>query len=481
MKVQWLGAALVAIAAELGMALPASAQSPVFVTRNGSFFQDATSPSDAVSPAIDAQAIVAPEATEAAADADAGAAAEDSGPWTLGDLFPSLAANNMYLNGSMVGSFTYNTASPADRYNGPMTWTDRSNEFQLNQMWLNFGKNVDMDNEDQFLDWGGKITTAFGSNYRWYTAAGFEDEWAGNRDHRHYGLALPNMYLEVKTGKVSTKFGRFASPVGYFGIDSSQNLFNQLPYTFQYGEPFTHVGFLSTWQQTEQLTLGAGMVRGWDSWDGSGTANHGVGVIGTANYKFESEAQLAYFGIYSEEPSKLAFNTTTPRYLQSVVFTKNLTERLLYVFQTDFGTQSLAGLGDPVLGVVPGNAYWYGINQYLSWKQNAVVSWVGNFEWFRDDGGFRVGGVLPTDSYQVGGVPASQVRGLPATRYGYDGSFYRLMAGPRFTTGDNLFFRTALAFDWYDGAANNPGNLLPFDDGTKNTQLVLSGDFVLLY
>jgi len=477
MKIQWLWATLMAIAAGLGMALPASAQSPVFVTRNGSFYQEPVSPSDAGG----ASSPVVEEATASTSEAATEEPAEEEGPWTLIDMFPRAKANNWFLNGSMVGSYTQNVDSPADRFNGPMTWTDRSNEFQLNQLWLNMGRSLNMADDANWFDLGGKVTTAYGTNYRWYTAAGLEDEWAGNRAHSFYGLALPNFYADVKTGKVQTKFGRFASPVGYFGIDSSQNLFNQLPYTFQYGEPFTHVGMYSSWQQNEQLGLGLGLVRGWDSWDGSGTACHGVGGIATANYKFENGGQLAYFGIYSEEPSKLAFNPQTPRYLQSLVYTKNLTEKLLYVFQTDLGIQNLAGLGSAVspTGVVPGRAQWYGINQYLSWKQNDVVSWVGNFEWFRDDGGFRVGGVLPTDSWQ--GAPPSNVRGLPLDRYGYDGSFYRLMGGPRFTTGNNLFFRTAVAFDWYNGAANNPGGKRPFDDGTKDTQLVITGDAVLLY
>ena len=32
--------------------------------------------------------------------------------------------------------FTWNTSSPADRFNGPVTWTDRSNEITMNQFYL---------------------------------------------------------------------------------------------------------------------------------------------------------------------------------------------------------------------------------------------------------------------------------------------------------------------------------------------------------
>ena len=75
MKIQWLWAALLAIAAGLGMALPASAQSPLFVTRNG-YYQEPGSPSDAAGPTA-AQPRVVEEANSATTDAPAQEAVEE--------------------------------------------------------------------------------------------------------------------------------------------------------------------------------------------------------------------------------------------------------------------------------------------------------------------------------------------------------------------------------------------------------------------
>ena len=36
----------------------------------------------------------------------------------------------------MAQSYTWNTSNPADRFNGPVTWTDRSNDYQVNQFYL---------------------------------------------------------------------------------------------------------------------------------------------------------------------------------------------------------------------------------------------------------------------------------------------------------------------------------------------------------
>ena len=45
--------------------------------------------------------------------------------------------------------------------------------------------------------------------------------------------------------------GHFISPIGYFTVDTTQNFFNTIPYTYQYGEPFTHTGMLATWNATD--------------------------------------------------------------------------------------------------------------------------------------------------------------------------------------------------------------------------------------
>ena len=70
-----------------------------------------------------------PEPAEAAADAP------DPGPWTLTELFADegggnfLKDHNIRLYGNLVQSFTFNFQGPRDKFNGPVTWTDRSNEY----------------------------------------------------------------------------------------------------------------------------------------------------------------------------------------------------------------------------------------------------------------------------------------------------------------------------------------------------------------
>lgn len=105
------------------------------------YSQDAAAPAEAPAPAP-----AAAPAEEPAAACGADSCGDDScgddtcgeeaaEPWKLFDC-PALAARNITIGGWIAASpFTWNTSNPANGFNGPVTWNDRSNEFQLNQLY----------------------------------------------------------------------------------------------------------------------------------------------------------------------------------------------------------------------------------------------------------------------------------------------------------------------------------------------------------
>jgi len=131
------------------------------------------------------------------------------------------------------------------------------------------------------------------------------------------------------------------------------------------------------------------------------------------------------------------------------------------VLQSDFGTQH-----DAV--AVGQTSKWYGLNSYLYWNMTCQLQWGLNGEWFRDQGGFRVGQVLPS-------FGSPNARGF-ARGPGFDGSFYRITFGPRYYFTPNWYTRAAVLFDWYDGKI--PANGRPFDDGLRNHQQIGVFDLV---
>jgi hypothetical protein len=375
--------------------------------------------------------------------------------------------------GWLAQSFTWNPYNPNDRFNGPTTWTDRANEYQMNELFYAFGRAAKTDQD--CIDWGARADFMYGTNYRWNTSAGFETHF-GNSSF--YGLAIPQAYLQAGVNGWDIKVGRWYSPVGYYVVGTANNFFAVLPYTFQYGEPFTHTGVYATKKVNDSLVLGGAVTHGWDDTDNTG--NPHAGGLATATWTIDEQRSLAYVGVIGNEPNFSGVNTYafngvgyTARYLQTLVYTRKFSDNVMGVLQSDFGTQH-----DAVLDPGSGNsrtAKWYGINSYLYWNMTCRCQWGLNAEWFRDQGGFRVGQVLPSF-----GSPNARGLGVSdgQTRFGYDGSFYRVTFGPRYYFTPNVYTRAAFLADWYVGKNNNPNNQRPFDDGTKNYQQLMVFDLV---
>ncbi len=357
--------------------------------------------------------------------------------------------------------FIWNTTNPDDRFNGPVTFTDRSNEVMMNQLYLFAEKAVDTGGSG--WDFGGRIDVMYGSDARFTQAGGLETDWNTNR---FYGLALPQFYAEVGYNDVKAKIGHFYAPVGYEVVTAPGNFFPSVPYTFQYGEAFTFTGVMFNWQASEDTNIGFGAYNGWDAFTPEFNPNYSY--IATYTENFSDGSSFAYSGTFGNEPNQSGVNNGfTYRYVQTLVYSRTLSsisDRLNYVAQSDFGFQNDATADSD-------DAYWYGLNQYLFYKVSDCMSYGIRAEWFRDQEGFRVGGF-------------QEPRGLPNDRSGYAGSFYEITIGANWRYSANTVLRPYVRFDWFSGTSLNstPGDpLLPFDDGTGNSQTLIGFDWITLF
>lgn len=384
-------------------------------------------------------------------------------------LWKPCCEDSPYSAGGWIAqSFVWNPYNPRDRFNGPVTWLDRSNEYQLNEVYFYVAKATKTDCCCPW-DWGYRMDVMYGTNYRWNTSGGFETDWDTNR--AFYGFAMPQLYGELAYNDLTLKVGRFFSPVGYYVIGTANNFFPVLPYTFQYGEPFTHTGVLASYKYSDSLTYGGALTHGWDNTDNRG--NPHLGGLANATYTIDECRSLAYVGVFGQEPNLSGVSGGfTTRYLQTMVYTRKLSDDAMWVLQSDFGTQSDA--------VLPGvTAKWYGLNTYLYWNMTCRCQWGVNGEWFRDQGGFRVGQVLPS----IGSPNARGfAEGGPGPQSpGYNGSFYRFTFGPKYFLTPNVYTRAAFLADYYSGARDADTGSVPFDDGTKRHQEVLAFDLIATY
>lgn len=382
-------------------------------------------------------------------------AQEDDSKWKVG--------------GWLTQSFTWNPSTPANRFNGPVTFTDRANEYQLNQAYTYIEGTTDTGGSG--IDLGGRVDFLYGTDYRFTTQTGLEqnsdgtNNWNGE-NHRFYGLAMPQFYAEVAINDLKTKIGHFYSPVGFFVVPATGNFFNTMPYTFQYGEPFTHTGFLSTYTITDDLTLGGGLIKGWDNFDNS--FNPHVGFIDTQTWQINETSSLALVHTNSQEASASpTAGGFSYRFLQTLVYSNQLTENLQYVLHSDYGHQENATAAGR-------SAAWYGANQYLFYKVNDKLSLGFNFEWFRDLDGFRVANL--TAPLANGSTRSAPLAG------GWTGNFFQITTGPKIQLTDNIMIRPNARWDWYSGPRSiNDGVSLPYDDGNKGTQFIFGTDVTVSF
>ena len=241
---------------------------------------------------------------------------------------------------------------------------------------------------------------------------------------------MPQLYGELGNQTLNVKFGHFYTLIGYEVVPAIGNFFYTHAYTMQYGEPFTHTGVLGTWVPNDQLSIIGGVTNGWDNWDNGlpTPGNPGPGktsnasFLGAVTFSSSDGSQALTIACSSGNEANGALtglggqDLIGNRTVTSVVYTNEFTDKLTYVYQSDFGYA--ADAGNPGLryyqtqGQQNGSAYWYGANQYLFYNFTDYLIGGLRFEWFRDNNGTRVVSGLRDGSP---GADGTQTVALPVT------------------------------------------------------------------
>jgi hypothetical protein len=369
-------------------------------------------------------------------------------------------AKNCYgldIGGWIQAGMTANAQDPHDRYNGPVLTNDRVGDLQMNQFWFYAHKTVD--NGGCGFDAGGRVDVFYGTDWRAAALHGYgmEEERLNGPDQL-YGLSIPQMYAEFAYNDLSVKMGRMTGIVGYEIAPAPGSFFYSHSMAIAYGEPILITGLMSNYKYSDHLTLLGGFHQGMHQFENNnGTINLQAGAMWT---NCDERLSLAYafdIGRNNFLPGMLFLED---EYLHSLVLKYQVTERLLYVAQNDYGyANGAAGFED---------ADWYSIGQYLLYAINEKWSAGARVEWFRDDDGTRVLG--------AGNLDAEGWDGLP----GFEGSFTSLTMGLNWKPKLNVLVRPEARWDWYDGSTNWGGQL-PFDDYTSNDQFTLATDVVIMF
>lgn len=348
--------------------------------------------------------------------------------------------------------FTWNTANPGNQSNLPVTFNDRANEYEMNQLYLVMQRKLD---HRKRWDWGARVDLLYGTDYVYTQAIGLEtrndgtnlwngpgprESFGGPGGAAMYGISMPQIYAEFLTPiahGTTIKVGHFYSIMGHESVMAPENFFYSHSYTTQYAEPFTHTGILFDYRYRPNFAIKAGIVRGWDAWEDPsvlGESVQRVGFLGGVSWQSYDERTAMDFNIYAGNEQFAFFsNELQNRTNYSLVLKREISPRLTYVFQHDLGVQQGASFTfttDPfAIKEIP--AYWYTVVNYLYYKMNEKTSLGFRLEWFNDP-------------------KLSRVLQLPTSMGSTGGNYYEATVGLNWKPFNRCVVRPELRWDWSD-------------------------------
>ncbi len=338
------------------------------------------------------------------------------GPGILEDfsLSDRLGFSNFHIGGWTQFGWTDDvTPLSPQGSNGTLgSFLDSPDRFNLHQMYTYVERKAD---GRHGLDIGFRADTVYGVDAQKTQA--FGNPGAGtpgfgtfdaSLDHGTYGWAIPQLYAEIATGDVSVKIGRFYTIMGYESVMSPQNFFFSHSYTMFNSEPFTHTGVLGQYNGLENMTLYGGWTLGWDT--GFDNVNEGNNFLGGFSASLSDAITLTWTNAYGNFGS--ITQDRDDDFAQSVVLDVNVSDRVNYVFQTDY--KNIDGSDDEDVGIV--NYLFFDFNEWLSLGSRV--------EWWRDG------------------------TGSPFTAAGDRVSTYGYTTGANIKLLDNLILRPEARTDW---------------------------------
>ena len=393
--------------------------------------------------------------------------------WTLDDaetrlLLPLISNDNfinrtqLFIDGWIAQSYNVNPYAPPEKTNGPVGYMDRANEYQLNELYLRAGRELDP-TRDQF-DFGAQVDFLYGWDAEYLQSRGLDRKII--LDWRYMRMALPQAYASAffPIGDGTTvQVGKFYAPFGLGTPTAVGGFFPTKSYARLYSEPFTLTGVSASQQFGEQLTLLGGVNYGWDTWSDSNGGVSGVAALTWRSCDHWTRFTLAGIGGRErDDPDPLYAGAVFPpgssanRWLVTGTFERLLTTKWRYWAQGDWGRQEH---GTPL-----GAADWYGVQQGVSYTINDCLTFGLRGEWFRDDDGVRV---------------VNLRRSQPAPWIGTPADYFTVSFGAQFHVNMWITIRPELRYDWQ--RRDDPTAPAAFDAGRRSQQMLGVLDVVMRF
>ena len=317
--------------------------------------------------------------------------------------------------GWIENSFTGNANGRGNGLNFGVNPNYKANQWMGNQYYLIFEKPLKQEDK---INFGFRMDNMFGNDWQFNYMQGlfnraFPNGWFPGYD-------FPQLYGEVHLpiltkGGLDVKGGRWYTLAGYEVVPATGRPLLSVPYMFNYGQPFTHIGVLTTLHVTDKINLYNGAINGWDRFIDQRFL---WGYIGGFSWTSKDEkTSLAFTCVWgpNQFPSQLPGNQpiyptgyvnvpsigglNNPGYhrndrtLFTTVLTHKWTDKLTEVMETDQGMErAIPGLGAPLVNGVPQNGTpksdtWYSFGNWFLYNFNDKITGVWRSEVFWDTNG----------------------------------------------------------------------------------------------
>jgi hypothetical protein len=418
------------------------------------------------------------------------------------------------VSGHVEAGTNINPDGPDNGVNFGQLFTDRANNFHMNQATL--AAEQDIDSASPNMNFGWRVEGMYGTDARFTHTIGLLDRATHSPYQWDLVEASASAHLPVIfSGGVDLKGGLYPTPIGYEVIDAPGNFFYTHSYIFNFGIPLKHTGLYTVSHVTDMLDLWAGIDTGVNAglpWL-RGSDNNGAGAFlgGFAiNNPIPNLTVLALAHVGPENGYVKGAPCTTgasfcyfngagrrvdpnshSRQIYDAVTTYKLNDQITLVNELDFIRDDL-GTATHSGATAEGTAF-YGI-----YKWNDQFSFGARAEVFRDDQGFFVGAVQGSQAFVnfergIGmGNTVGPVNANNGTYNAGKATYFELTLGANYTPPLTLPYNLGLTIRpevrWDHAWGLNPG-FHPFDvtkasaaggvmNGTKDDQVLISVDAI---
>ncbi|HXG11742.1 MAG TPA: outer membrane beta-barrel protein [Gemmataceae bacterium] len=331
-----------------------------------------------------------------------------------------LDGHRMQLYGWVEGS--YNASSVAQN-NSPVVWTDRANEFLMQQAWVRFERPV-VTSGTTLPTWGFRSDWLYGTDYRFTLPRGLWNSQLANADGAQnlYGVDPISHYVNVyfPTLFQGTEFrvGRHYCPFGVESLEAINTPLMTRSYAFNFSPPFTHYGLMLLSNLTPQWQVNLMLVNGNDVMIGDPSEE--MRFVGKLTWIAPNKRDTVSFGT---SVGRGKFNAGEPNFYATaglanepagrnninvfdLVWTHTINPRLSYAFETIYGYQTNVPANVPggiiKLDSTEGTAHWWSFVNYLFYTLSPQWTATARAEFFWDFEGQRTGFEGPYQAVTLG-------------------------------------------------------------------------------